>query len=562
WIYPLNHPKRDYQFNIVKHCFFENTLVALPTGLGKTFIAGVVMLNFFHWFPDGKVIFLAPTKPLVAQQIDASHKSCGIPGSHAAELTGETSRAKRLNAYTSKRVFYMTPQTLLSDLISETCNPLDIILIVIDEAHKGSGEHAYTQVIRCMMAKNPHFRVLALTATPGGTPEATQGIVDCLHISHIEARDEESLDIRNYVHKKEITKHLIPMSGDILKLRDLLIKIMQVRLCNPILKWQTYIAIQATHQDYSGSRRNAWLPRSSYAALLQNTNMCCGTLNSLLSGVDNEAVNKQVSKSQQDLQKDRNFQALIKEIEDQKNRGFSLHPKMEKLRTLLIQHFANRMIDQEDVEDNDRGPSGAEDSRVMVFASYRDCVDELVEMLSKESPLVRATRFIGQATDKQGRSGLAQREQVEVIKRFKAGEFNVLVATSIGEEGLDIGEVDMVVCYDAQKAPIRMLQRAGRTGRKRCGVVHVLLAEGREDGNWEKAKEKYKFSQDYIVNAEELELYADVERLLPDHVKPECVERVLEVEEYVREEKVLRKRSHANATGSPKGKKRKRDDDL
>lgn len=183
----------------------------------------------------------------------------------------------------------MTPQTLLSDLISETCNPLDIILIVIglyasrcvsrefdltayaDEAHKGSGEHAYTQVIRCMMAKNPHFRVLALTATPGGTPEATQGIVDCLHISHIEARDEESLDIRNYVHKKEITKHLIPMSGDILKLRDLLIKIMQVRLCNPILKWQTYIAIQATHQDYSGSRRNAWLPRSSYAALLQKS---------------------------------------------------------------------------------------------------------------------------------------------------------------------------------------------------------------------------------------------------------------------------------------------------
>lgn len=145
--------------------------------------------------------------------------------------------------------------------------------------------------------------------------------------------------------------------------------------------------------------------------------MCCGTLNSLLSGVDNEAVNKQVSKSQQDLQKDRNFQALIKEIEDQKNRGFSLHPKMEKLRTLLIQHFANRMIDQEDVEDNDRGPSGAEDSRVMVFASYRDCVDELVEMLSKESPLVRATRFIGQATDKQGRSGLAQREQVEVSRR-------------------------------------------------------------------------------------------------------------------------------------------------
>ena len=45
WLYPLNRPKRDYQFNIVQKCLFDNTLVALPTGLGKTFIAGCVMLN-------------------------------------------------------------------------------------------------------------------------------------------------------------------------------------------------------------------------------------------------------------------------------------------------------------------------------------------------------------------------------------------------------------------------------------------------------------------------------------------------------------------------------------
>lgn len=45
WIFPLNRPRRDYQFNIAKKCLFQNTLVALPTGLGKTFIAGVVMLN-------------------------------------------------------------------------------------------------------------------------------------------------------------------------------------------------------------------------------------------------------------------------------------------------------------------------------------------------------------------------------------------------------------------------------------------------------------------------------------------------------------------------------------
>lgn len=50
WIYPLNRPKRDYQYNIVKNALFDNTLVALPTGLGKTFIAGAVMLNCMHSF--------------------------------------------------------------------------------------------------------------------------------------------------------------------------------------------------------------------------------------------------------------------------------------------------------------------------------------------------------------------------------------------------------------------------------------------------------------------------------------------------------------------------------
>jgi ATP-dependent DNA helicase MPH1 len=114
WIFPLNRPKRDYQFNISRNCLFDNTLVALPTGLGKTFIAGVVMLNcellsllrwflplvyaVYRWFPDGKVVFVAPTKPLVAQQVEACHKTCGIPGSHAVELTGNNPRGFRSKA--------------------------------------------------------------------------------------------------------------------------------------------------------------------------------------------------------------------------------------------------------------------------------------------------------------------------------------------------------------------------------------------------------------------------------------------------------------------------------
>lgn len=88
WIYPTNYPVRDYQFNIAKKALFINTLVCLPTGLGKTFIAAVVMYNYFRWYPNGKIVFLAPTKPLVAQQIEACYNVMGIPQEDMAEMTG------------------------------------------------------------------------------------------------------------------------------------------------------------------------------------------------------------------------------------------------------------------------------------------------------------------------------------------------------------------------------------------------------------------------------------------------------------------------------------------
>ncbi|GBE78153.1 hypothetical protein SCP_0110360 [Sparassis crispa] len=571
WIYPLNHPKRDYQFNIVRHCLFENTLVALPTGLGKTFIAGTVMLNFYNWFPEGKVVFLAPTKPLVAQQIEACHQTCGIPGSHAAELTGGVPKAKRARLWDEKRVFYMTPQTLQSDFMSNNFDPAEIVLVVFDEAHRGTGDYSYAQLVRFLMAKNPHVRILALTATPGSDPEAVQSIVDCLHISHIEIRDEKSLDLFPYLNDKRMEQHTISMDEDIKKVRDLLGKIMLPLIkavqgagamrgnADPIML-HSYRCQQSMKElrgappfAFAAARKLVTLARAMGYLLEASMGMCYGAVQDLVSSSNDKANN-----AVRGLAKDQNFQALVKELEAQKSRGFSLHPKMDKLRTLLVQHFAGTMIDREDTK---KSIGEAGDPRVIVFVSFRECVDEVVELLSKENPLIRATPFIGQGTDKQGRKGLAQKEQLEVIKKFKAGEFNVLVSTSIGEEGLDIGEVDMIVCYDAQKSPIRMLQRIGRTGRKRDGLVHVLLAEGREEKNWMQAEEKYKDVQNFIVNAEQLELYGDVERLLPDHMHPECVEMHMEIEEHVREDPHSRKGSLAQGDSPPaKGTKRKRDD--
>ncbi|KAJ7139882.1 hypothetical protein C8R44DRAFT_765650 [Mycena epipterygia] len=571
WIYPLNQPKRDYQYNIVKHCLFENTIVALPTGLGKTFVAGVIMLNYYRWFPEGKVVFVAPTKPLVAQQIDACHKTCGIPGTDAIELTGQNPRAMRARAWKEKRVFYMTPQTLNNDLVSENCDAGDIVLLVIDEAHRATGNYAYNEVVRFMMAKNPHFRILALTATPGGDPNAVQALIDGLHISRIEIRDENSLDLKAYIHHKNVESHVIAMSEEVNRIKEPLLALMKTVL-KPLqergimhgsvnLATMHPYAPQAKMGDLK--RDQQWLrptlsKLSSLARgmgyLIEGTIGMCNTCMQDLADDkedDTEGGKKKSAKAKK-LREDPLFQAVLKELDLQRLRGFAMHPKMERLKALVVQHFAERM--GEDGQET-------EETKVMVFVTFREAVDEIVDALNLEKPLIRANKFIGQGTDKQGKKGLAQKQQLEVIQKFKTGEYNVLVATSIGEEGLDIGEVDLIICYDAQKTPIRMLQRFGRTGRKREGTVHVLLSEGREEFNMDKAKATYKEVQKTIVRGDQLELYADVERLLPDHIKPECLEKEMEIQEYVREEG-RKKRSSSQERDPPKGTKRKRNDDI
>ncbi|KAL2098683.1 hypothetical protein ACEWY4_005163 [Coilia grayii] len=211
WIYPTNYPIRDYQLKISEAALFQNTLVCLPTGLGKTFIASVVMYNFYRWYPNGKIVFMAPTKPLVAQQIEACYKVMGIPQEHMAELTGNTPAQQRRELWRAKRVFFLTPQVMVNDLSRNTCPAAQVKCVVIDEAHKASGNHAYCQVVRELGNQTRQFRVLALSATPGGDMKAVQQVITNLLISHIELRSEESPDIQAHSHQRSLEKVVVPL---------------------------------------------------------------------------------------------------------------------------------------------------------------------------------------------------------------------------------------------------------------------------------------------------------------------------------------------------------------
>lgn len=142
-------------------------------------------------------------------------------------------------------------------------------------------------------------------------------------------------------------------------------------------------------------------------------------------------------------------------------------------------------------------------------------------MLLQHRPVIRVMTFVGHASGKNTK-GFTQKEQLQVVRQFRDGGYNTLVSTCVGEEGLDIGEVDLIICFDAQKSPIRLIQRMGRTGRKRQGRIVVILAEGREERTYNQSQSNKKNIYKAISgNRQVLRLYQGSPRMVPDKINPE-----------------------------------------
>lgn len=541
WVYPTNlGPVRDYQFSIVKNGLFHNTLVALPTGLGKTFIAATVMLNYFRWTKNAKIIFVAPTKPLASQQVEACLNVAGIPRSQATLLTGETAPSLREGEWERRRLFFMTPQTLQNDLSKGYADPKSIALLVIDEAHRATGDYAYVKVVEFIRRFNKSFRVLALTATPGSTVEGVQSVIDGLGISAVEIRTEESIDIRQYVHAREIDQVVLEPSDEMLRLQDLFSKALRP-LCDKIAqanKWvardpmsMTVMGLRASQTTWAlGAGKHAnqgtkWMIMSVFSILqslahsikLLNFHGIAPFYHKLLDfRTETEEKGAKAPKYRWQILEDENFQEMMDTIDKwQKLDGFVGHPKLSFLCENLLNHFM------------DAGQGS--NTRAIVFSEYRDSAEEIVRALNKHKPMIKASIFVGQADSKRS-EGMKQKQQIEAIENFKAGQFNVLVATSIGEEGLDIGQVDLIICYDASASPIRMLQRMGRTGRKRAGNITLLLMKGREEEQFRKAKDNYETMQRFICEGTRFNFRNDLSsRIIPRDVKPEVDMRLMEI---------------------------------
>ena len=452
-IYPTNLGEiRDYQYSIVMRGLYNNLLVALPTGLGKTFIAATIMLNWYRWTRDAQIVFVAPTKPLVSQQVEACFQTVGIPRSVTTMLTGGTSPGIRAEEWQSKRVFFMTPQTIINDLKTGICDPKRIVLLVVDEAHRATGSYAYVEVVKFLRRFNTSFRVLALTATPGSSVEGVQEVIDGLGISRVEIRTEESIDIRKYVHTRKVDTVLFDNSEEMVMIMDLFSKALQPIL-NKLNAMNAYWAKDPmTLTPYGLTQaRQKWMQeagRNANFGIKGMVNSIFTILASLAHSIellkfhgivpffhkvrsfrDEMPEGDKGSKYKREILDNENFQKMMLRIQSWiNNPNFVGHPKLDYLQGVVLKHFS----DQVDGQDAIRG-STSSDTRVMVFVHYRDSAEEVVRLLKRSEPMIRPHVFVGQANAR-GSEGMGQKQQLDIISKFRDGIYNTLVATSIGED--------------------------------------------------------------------------------------------------------------------------------
>ncbi|KUJ22499.1 P-loop containing nucleoside triphosphate hydrolase protein [Mollisia scopiformis] len=549
WVYPTNLGDiRAYQYSIVKHGLFNNLLVALPTGLGKTFIAATIMYNYFRWTKDAKIVFIAPTKPLVAQQVDACFNIVGIPRSQTTMLTGDQPPVLRAEEWEDKRVFFMTPQTLDNDLRTGIADPKKIVLLVVDEAHRATGNYSYVKVVELLRRFNKSFRILALTATPGANVEAVQEVIDGLEISKVEIRTEESIDIQQYVHRRDIDQIVLDPSDEIIMIKELFAKALQP-LVNQLCGQNAYYnkdpmnltpfglikAKAAWFASDAGKRANPGLKGMILGlfAILASISHSIKLLNYHGIGPFYSAV-KDFRQGVEDANKPGKWKSKITDHPDFKKMmdtialwlskdDFVGHPKLTYLCDTILNHF----LDAGEGRLGDDAPPSS--TRVIVFSEFRDSAEDIARVLNRHGPMIRASVFVGQQDSKRS-EGMNQAKQQETISKFKKGIFNVIVATSIGEEGLDIGQVDLIVCYDASGSPIRMLQRMGRTGRKRAGNIVLLLMRGKEEESFAKAKDNYESMQKMISDGTRFNFRHDLSvRIIPREITPVVDKRIIEI---------------------------------
>ncbi|WP_276255042.1 DEAD/DEAH box helicase [Halomontanus rarus] len=476
--HPLLKPdfleRRLYQLKLAGTAANHHTLVCLPTGLGKTTVSLLVTARRLDEV-GGKSLMLAPTKPLVQQHADFYREALQIPDEEIVVFTGDVSPDDRAAMWDAATVIMATPQVIENDLVGSRVSLSDVTHITFDECHRATGDYAYNYIAERYHADADRPLVTGMSASPGGDEEAILEVCENLGLQEVEVMTEEDADVAEFTHDTDVEWERIDLPEEVIEIRDALNEVITDRL----EKLKELGVAKSTQPDQSQKDLNRM--RAELQKLINNDQS---------EGFKGMSVHAEVMKLRQavTLVETQSVEAVCLYFDRQRNQARSsgaskasqrlvsdprvrdamrkaesfdqLHPKYRKTRMLLAETL---------------GLEGGE--RVIVFTESRDTAEALTEFLNTSFD---AKRFVGQG-DREGSDGMTQNQQQEVLDEFRNGEFEVLVSTSVAEEGLDVPEVDLVLFYEPVPTAIRSIQRKGRTGRQSEGRVVVLMAEDTRD---------------------------------------------------------------------------------
>ena len=465
---------RAYQLSALDHCLSASTLLVLPTGMGKTPIEVMALAERLK-HPGGRGIMLAPTNALVNQHLNDIKTILDLTEEQeVVALTGSTQPKKRREIWENATIIIATPQVVRNDVQNGLTHLSDVALLIVDEAHRATGNHAMAQVGDLFAEQNPDGLVLAATASPGHIEAEINEVCDRLRIKNIHVRPPGDALLAPYATGMEVNDVVVEVPDEL----RLLAKPLQLwlsRIVERLRRLGFYTRqghVTAGGLQEAQKRISASISKGeSFGYRAAKENGFAMRLNNLISSIlcqgvaaTRETLSRIGQNGQDEKKSAREFAAdpRIKQLKDTLGDMDEIHSKVT-----MVRRMVRRQLKE------------SPESRIIIFANFRDTVDEISRVLT-DLELASPLRFVGQA-NRDGSTGMSQKLQLESLNAFRSGEANVLVATSVGEEGLDVPNADLVIFYEPVGSEIRTIQRRGRTGRQRAGTVHVLIAKDTRD---------------------------------------------------------------------------------
>ena len=466
--------RRNYQLSLAETAASDHTLVCLPTGLGKTAVSLLVTAERLAEH-GGTSLLLAPTKPLVQQHAAFYREALSVDDDDIVVFTGAVRPDDRAALWESARVVCATPQVIENDLVGNRISLSDVTHLTVDECHRATGNYAYNYIADRYHADAETPLVTGMSASPGGDKEEILTVCDNLGLCDVAVMTEDDADVAAHTHDTDVEWERIELPDTVIEIRDALNDVISERLhklkglgvtnsTDPSMSQSQLNAIRAKLQElinndssegYKGMSAHAEIMKLRRAVELVET-QSVESLRRYFERQREDAKSSGASKASQRFVSD----PRVKEAMRRAEAFDDLHPKFRRARILLAQTLG--------IEDGER---------VIVFTESRDTAETLTAFLGEH---FSTRRFVGQG-DKEGSDGMTQTEQKDTLDAFRNGEFEVLVSTSVAEEGLDVPDVDLVLFYEPVPKGIRSIQRKGRTGRASDGRVVVLLAEDTRD---------------------------------------------------------------------------------